>query len=141
MNPSVDDPRDFLGFRDYAYKEKHPIGKETYEACGLNDTEKHCVPRFRVCKEMKDKVEGFIQRVRNITPTSRTQVKNRLRNDVKELLEDCQNDKAYTAIKATMMVNNPDYATLVNEMKACGLWVQILEDLDVEMRTYVMDLI
>lgn len=77
MNPSVDDPRDFLGFRDYAYKEKHPIGKETYEACGLNDTEKHCVPRFRACKEMK----------------------------------------------------------------ACGLWVQILEDLDVEMRTYVMDLI
>ena len=141
VNPSVDDPRDYLGFREYAYKEKNPIGKETYEALNLNDTMKLCVPRYVVCEEMRKKVLGFIDRANNITPATLTRVKNKLRNDVVELLEACQCDQEYTAIKATMMVNNPDYITLVNEMKACGLWTQALVDLDLKMREYVMDLL
>lgn len=141
VDPSVVDPRDYLGFRDYAYKEKNSVGKETYVTLGLNDTEKHCVPRYRVCKEMKDKVEGFIERVQNLTPITRTQVKNKLRNDVVELLEACQCDREYTAIKATMMVNNPDYLTLINEMKVQRLWTPVLDNLDRQMRAFVMDLL
>ena len=70
-----------------------------------------------------------------------TGTKNNLKNDVVELLEACQEDREYTAIKATMMANNPDYSTLVNEMKRLGLWTPRHESLDSQMRVYVVDLL
>lgn len=141
VNPSVDDPKNYLGFRDYAYKEKQPLGKETYEALHLNDIERLCVPRYRVCAELKKKVEDFLDRIQSVTPATHTRTKNNLKNDVVELLETCQEDREYTAIKATMMANNPDYTTLVNEMKKLGLWTPRHESLDSQMRVYVMDLL
>ncbi len=141
VNPSVDDPRDYLGVRDNAYREKNEKGKETHIACNLNDTERHCVPRYRVCAELRKKVEELLERAHSITPTSKTQVKNKLRNDAVELLESCQSDREYTAIKATMMVNNPEYATLMGELQRIGIWTNNLFGLDSEMRNYVMDLI
>lgn len=141
VNPSVDNPRDYLGFREYAYKEKNQIGKETYEALNLNDIERHCLPRYRICAEMAKKVSCFLERVQGITAATRTQEKNRVRNDVIELLEECQCDRVYTAIKATMMVNNPEYPVLVSEMRTKGLWIPVLDQLDSSRRLYVMDLI
>lgn len=139
VNPSVDDPKDYLGFRDFAYKEKHPIGKESIEAINLNDFERLCIPRYRVCMELKKKVEGFLERTQSIVPASRTQVKNRLKNDIIELLQACQCDAEYTAAKATWMINNPDYNRLVNEMRRLGLWDGIHEVLDKQMRAFAMD--
>lgn len=141
VNPSVDDPREHLGFRHFRYKEKDDIGKETREALHLNDQEKHCVPRYKVCNELELKVEEFLDDIEMITVASRTQVKNRMRNKVKELLEACQSDREYTAVKATTMVNSADYAELVNRMKERGLWTTQLEELDANMRDYAMDLL
>ena len=139
VNPVADDPREHLGFKNFRYKEKDDIGKETKETLHLNDQEKHCVPRYLVCNELELKVEDFLEGIEAITTTSRTQTKNRMRNKVKELLEACQSDREYTAIKATTMVNSSDYAELVEKLKDRGLWTPQLEELDMKMREYAMD--
>lgn len=139
VNPTVDDPREHLGFHAFRYKWKTTVGKETIDSLDLNDTEKRCKPRFSVCNELISKVEDFLEAIQSVTPDSRIQEKNRMRNKVRELLEACQCDREYTAMKATTIVNNPDYASLVGEMRRRGLWTQQLDDLDAKMRDYALD--
>ncbi len=141
VNPTVDDPKVHLGFRAFRYKWKTGVGKETVVSLDLNDTEKRCKPRFSVCNELVSKVEDFLEAIQSVTPVSRTQEKNRMRNKVRELLEACQCDREYTAMKATTIVNNADYTSLVLEMKTRGLWTQDLDDLDAKMRSYALDML
>lgn len=141
IKPTDDEPKDHFGFRDFRYKGKTDMGKETVILLNLNDTEKRCAPRFRICSELNSKVEDFLEDVKMITPASRTQERNRMTNKVRELLELCQCDREYTAIKATTMVNNDDYAALVTEMQARSLWTPDLEQLDAQMRMYALDLV
>lgn len=44
-------------------------------------------------------------------------------------------------MKATTIVNNADYTSLVLEMKTRGLWTQDLDDLDAKMRSYALDML
>ena len=139
VNPTIDDPKDHLGFKDYRYKSKTDKGKETVTLLDLNDLERRCLPRFRVCTLLNDKVESFLEDIQNISVASRTQKKNRMKNNVRELLETCQCDREYTAIKATTLIHNRDYATLISEMQSRGLWTQDLILLDEQMRSYGLD--
>lgn len=117
------------------------MGKETVVSLDLNDTVKRCRPRFSVCNELVSKVEDFLEAIQKVTPASRTQEKNRMMNKVRELLEACQCDREYTAMKATTIVNNADYLSLVSEMKSRRLWRQDLDDLDTKMRSYALDML
>lgn len=141
VNPTIDEPKDHLGFRTFRYKWKTAVGKETVVLLDLNNTEKRCKPRFSICNELISKVEDFLESIQNVTSASRTQEKNRMKNKVRELLEACQCNREYTAMKATTIVNNIDYTALVSEMKSRGLWTQDLEDLDAQMRSYALDML
>lgn len=139
INPTLDDPRAHIYFSNFRYKWKTTVGKETVVLLHLNDTEKRCKPRYSICNELMSKVDDFLEEIQNVTPDSRTQDKNRMRNKVLELLENCQCDRVYTAMKATTIANYPEYTALVSEMKSRGLWTQEHEDLDVQMRSYALD--
>ena len=141
VNPTIDEPKDHLAFRNYRYEGKDEMGNETKELLHLNDTEKKCMPRFLVCNELLQKVEDFVVDVQSINSLSKTQEKNRMKRKVTELLEACQSNCEYTAIKATTLGTNPDYATLVREMKAKGLWTPTLDSLDASMRSYMFDVV
>ena len=141
VNPTVDDPKVHLGLRDFRYRNKTDIGKETVTTLHLNDSERRCMPRFRVCTELNAKVESFLEDIQSITATSRLQEKNRMKNKVRELLEACQCDREYTAFKATTMINNNDYSALISEMRLRGLWTQDLAQLDAQMRLFELDMI
>lgn len=140
VDPSINNPKDYLAFNEYFYKGKNPVGLETINALHLNDIERRCVPRFKVCAELLRKVEQLLDRIQNISPTSSTSAKNKMRNDVVELLEACQCDREYTAIKATKLGNDTDYIELINKMKLIGLWTPELSNLDSEMRRYMLDI-
>ena len=141
INPTIDDPREHIGFREYRYKWKTDVGKETIVLLDLNDTEKRCVPRFTICNKLINKVETFLEDIQNVTPESRTQDKNRMKNKVAGLLEACQCDREYTAMKATVIVNNEDYKALVSEMKSRGLWTNDMAELDEKMQLYALDIL
>lgn len=138
VNPSSDDPREHLFFRNCRYKGKDAKGTETINALNLNDSEKRCVLRYRVSNALLSKVEDLYEKAVNITLATGTRVKNKLINDVSELLEACQADRDYTAIKATVIGTCEEYAMLVSEMKAKGMWNQMHEDLDRTMRNYIL---
>lgn len=141
VNPSVDDPKDYLGFCNFRYKGKDAglIGKETIEALHLNDSEKRCLPRYKVCCELLQKVEDLLDEIVNIQPESTTRAKNKMNRKVSELLEACQEDQEYTAIKATTMINSLDYTGLIQEMKSRGLWTSNLDELHFSMKSYALD--
>lgn len=139
VNPTIDEPKDHLVFKDYRYGSKTDKGKETVILLHLNDSERRCMPRFRVCTELNSKVESFLEDIQNISAASRTQEKNKMINNVRELLEACQSDREYTSIKATTMIHNQDYVQLMLEMQSRGLWTQDLIQLDEQMRLYGLD--
>ena len=141
VNPSVDNPADYLAFRDYRYRGKERLGRETIEALNLNDTNKKCLPRFVVCNGLIQKLEECVTEVKAITLVSRPQEKDRFINKVIDILELCQCDQEYTAIKATCIANHPDYQTLVQAMKTRGLWIPELVRLDASMRRFMLDLV
>lgn len=139
VDPSIDDPYIHLGFRDFRYRAKTVIGKETIVLLNLNDYQKHCLPRFEICQSLERKMEDLLDDVKRISSTSKTREKNRVRNNVIELLQECQCNQSYTAIKVTTMLNNPDYPALVTEMKTRNIWTDEMEELDNSMREYRLD--
>ena len=139
VNPGVDDPKDHFNFKDFRYKWKTPEGKETVILLSLNDTEKKCMPRYRVCTQLITYVEDLVEDIKSVTAESRLQEKNRMKRKVRELLEMCQSDREFTAFKATTMVNSSDYAELVDEMQSRGLWTEDMIELDTKMREYAFD--
>ena len=141
VNPTNDNPYIHLGFRDFRYRAKTDMGKETIVLLNLNDYQKHCLPRFEICQSLERKTEDLLDDVKRISSTSRTQEKNRVRNNVIELLQECQCSQSYTAIKVTTMLNNPDYFALVTEMKTRKLWTDEMTELDNAMRKYRLDVV
>lgn len=141
VNPTTDIPSVHLAFKDFRYKAKDQIGEETISALNLNDTENKCFPRFRICNGLNEQIEGIQNKLKDITVGSRTQVINRLKNQVIGVLQECQCDGAYTAIKASMVLTNPDFDNIVSEMKARDWWTPIMEELNVKMHSYALDLL
>ena len=144
VNPTIDDPRNHLGFKDFRYKGKTDIGKETVLCLDLNDTEKQCMARFKICTELNKKIEELLDSLDDLegfTARKREIRKTKIKNSVIDLLENCQCDRAYTAIKATTLANNNDYSRLVDNMKRLCLWTSQHEILECKMKKYVMDII
>lgn len=141
VNPTTDIPYAHLAFKNFRYKAKDHKGEETIEALNLNDAENKCLPRFRICNELNEQIEAILNKLNVITVGSRTQDINRLKNNVVRLLQECQCDRAYTAIKASMVLSNPDYSAIVLELKARKWWLPIMEELNVKMQSNVLDLL
>lgn len=141
VNPTTDIPSDHLAFKDFRYKAKDHIGEETISALNLNDAENKCFPRFMICNELNEQIEDIQDKLKVITVGSRTQDINRLKNNVVRLLQECQCDRTYTAIKASMVLSNSDYRAIVSEMKTRNWWTPIMEELTVKMQSYALDLL
>ena len=141
VNPTTDIPSAHLAFKDFRYKAKDYKGEETITALNLNDAENKCLPRFKICNKLNEQIEDIHRKLEVITIGSRTQEINRLKNKVIGVLQECQCDSAYTAIKASMVLANPDFDNVVSEMKARDWWTPIMEELSVKMHLYALDLL
>lgn len=139
IDPTKDNPRTHLAFKDFRYRGKTDMGKETISLLNLNDTESRCVVRFKICEDLNKKAEQLKDAVKDISSLSSTRSKNTLKNNVLELMELCQSNQAYTAVKVTTMLNDPDYKELVSQMKAKDLWTDEHERLYEQMKLYELD--
>ena len=140
INPSADNPKDHLEFWNYRYIGKDSIGRETISTLNLNDLEHKCCPRFKVCNALVEKLEECIEAIQFITSSTRTRQKYNFRNKVVEILEACQNDQEYTAVKSTYIANAPGYDALVNNMKQLGLWNAEMTRLEEKIQQYKLDI-
>lgn len=141
VNPTTDTPSTHLAFKDFRYKAKDQIGQETINTLNLNNLEHKVLPRFKVCNGLNEQIEEIQGKLNDLKVGARTQEINRLKNKVIELLEECQCDRAYTAIKVSVVLANQDFHNIVSEMKARDWWIPLMEELREEMQSNALDLL
>lgn len=141
VNPTVDKPGNHLAFRHYRYVEKDNIGRETIVALNLNDSERKCLPRFMVCNSLEEKLDEIENDLNNLSANSSTQAINKLKNKMQGLLQSCQSDREYTAIKASVMAAHPKFIYLVDQMKANCWWTPMMDEMKDNLYSHALDLV
>lgn len=108
VNPCVDEPKEYLGVTSvnrYRLKgiDTQGIGKNTIEVIGLNDIERVMVPRMTEWEALKVHLEEIEEDLKE------EGYKNKYRNRLQKIMENCLFDKSYAAVKATNLLNDRSY--------------------------------
>lgn len=124
INPCKDDPKEHLELKDYRLKGKTNFGKFTVSTLYLNDPDRLVTPRFLIGNALLDKIEDYQELVDDVVDGSQTSTirKNRIKNGVKQLLENGLKDKEYSSTYSTILLKDPEYQELKNKMIFCELW-------------------
>lgn len=133
INPSVDVPQDHLKIRmGVRFKAKDDIGTETITSLDLNNQVKHTTPRHKVVQIVENKIEDLLDKTLDYIDSRNktTRKKNKLMNDVRELLQICQPCEPYSAFKSTALLTNDCYNDMKTALDNEGLWTQELQDLE-----------
>lgn len=140
VNPCKDEPRLFL-----ALYSKNPIrlkgidssgiGKNTIEAIGLNDIDRVMVPRLR-------EWEAIFQRLEDICEDIQEEgYKLKYKRRFYTLLQECTASNAYSAVKATNMLNSEPYSEIKEIIISYGEWTDKFQQTEDEMKRIALQLI
>ncbi len=138
INPSVDNPKDYLYMANYWYKCKatnekdRKKAKDTIDVLSLNDMMGLVNPRFQIGNEIEGKIEQLLEKMEEYkdAPKKKIQQKNKIVNGIRDLLRMSQKTEEYSATVATVIMGDEDYKTLKAMMKECDLWNDELTNLD-----------
>ncbi len=129
VNPYVDEPKEHLHLEAFALYGKGEKGDNTVKKLDLND-EKILLPRFKLCDEIRRKLSNIKILLIDI---------DEARNNLVNLLQSCQCDKAYSAYVSTTLHRNMDYEEIKLKLKEAGLWDVELERLHQNSLNLVLD--
>jgi len=133
INPTVDDPKEFLFFYNYNYKsrDQNELGKTTICTLGLNDTEKSVYPRTKIGEAIERKLDEIYDKVQKYVPTDGdVRGKNKIIDSINDMLSLALPSKEYSALAATVILGDPDYAAIKSKMEEYDLWDEMLERLE-----------
>lgn len=136
INPCIDVPQQHMRLYHGVYFQGiDAMGLATIDVLNLNDTNRHLNPRAALGYEIYGKMKNFCNKSRDLLNNdSRSgQAVSRLRNEVTRLFQGAQIDKEYSAIAATWILNDPDYANLKDNLKALSVWTDELDGLEVRL--------
>lgn len=140
IDPTKQNPRDHLVFFNFFLRGKTNLGVMTEVTLDLNNYKQHCLPRFKISSQLTSTVGDIYNRAQEVTIHSSAVTKTRLRNKVIELLQLCQPNEPYTAIKTTTILNDKKYMAIVQKLKAIDMWNEPLVTFDATMRMYQLDI-
>lgn len=140
VNPCVDEPREYLGIRKrnpYRLKgiDSKGIGKNTIDVIDLNNVTRVMTPRMQEWELLKEhlleieedlKEEGY---------------KKKYKNRLQKIMENCLPDKAYTAVKATNLLNDESYSAIKNILIAEGQWTDHIKDIETRIKEVSLNLV
>lgn len=138
INPSIDNPKDYLYMSNYWYKCKNTNekdkkkAKDTIDVLSLNDMMELITPRFKIGNEIEKKIEQLLDKVKEYkdSPKKKIQQRNKIVNGIKDLLRMAQKTEEYSATVATVIMGDEDYKTLKVMMEECNLWNDELTNLE-----------
>lgn len=139
IDPTKEEPKEHLAFYSFQLRGKTNMGELTVDVLNLNDA-KHCLPRFKLCSQLTQTISALYDKASSMTAQTTSRSKTLLRNSVIQVLQLCQADEPYTAVKATTVLNDRKYSHIVNILKAFDLWKEPLVTLDANMKRYQLDL-
>ena len=134
INPSCDNVKEFLYINAYAYesRDNNELGRMTKDVLGLNASEELVRPRFYVGEAIREKLSEIYENViRYKENISDVRAKNKIVRGITDILRFASPEKQYSALAATIIVENDDYMHIKEKMLSCGLWsdeIKTLED-------------
>lgn len=140
INPTKQNPKDHLALYCYQLRGKTDIGELTETLLNLNDTKHHVLPRFKICNMITSILADLYEDAIMLSSGTPKAIQTRFRNRLIRVLELCQPDEPYTAVKATIVTNDKKYKEIIKKLTALGLWVEPLIALDATMRKYQLDM-
>ena len=126
INPCIDNPPDFLYMENYRLKSKknNPLGNKTIDVLYLNDSEHLTYPRFKIGNEVQEKLqileELIIEYVNNDNKS--IQRRNKIINNLKDILKLSQPDQEYSATIATVIIQDNTYQKIKQQLSDNNLW-------------------
>lgn len=129
INPYIDEPKEHLHLEAFALYGNGEKGGNTVKKLDLND-EKILLPRFKLCDEIRKKLSNIKILLVDI---------DEARNNLVNLLQSCQSDKAYSAYVSTTLHRNMDYEEIKLKLIEAGLWDIELERLHQNSLILVLD--
>lgn len=138
VNPFTDTPSTHLTLRLYRFKSKDLMGKTTIDVVDLNNTERAVKKRFEVGEELEKTIEKAQERLELFEANQIVQRRNKLRNIVEDILNECQENSNYSATCSTILHSNDLYQEIKGKMITHEIWDAHLEELHVKSRKLII---
>lgn len=129
INPYKDIPKEHLSTQGFRLYPKTDMGKMTIKRLNLNDNDRLCVPRFKLCNEVNQKLEDIKNTVDLLDQ----------RNRLHSLLTACSKSGEFSAFCSHTLHSNVDYTYIKNLLSEKGYWEDELAKLDEETKSIALD--
>lgn len=133
IDPSVDDPKDYLYLKCYMIKSKDNTigskGRLTVDRLELNHRERLVTPRIKIASEMNYKLTDIHEKAvaLNLREDGKLYNKSRIINTLVDILKMAQPDAEYSAFMATIILTDEDYIETRDILMSRNIWTDELE--------------
>ena len=132
VNPYIDDPKDFLYMENYRIKSRNnnKKGLDTISVLYLNDMEGLVLPRFRIGNTVQEKIIDIQELLESYNADDKSsRKKNKIINTMKDILKAARTDNEYSALVATVLMQDEAYYNVRQNLKSSMLWDDEMEAL------------
>ncbi|MEC0127158.1 HNH endonuclease [Paenibacillus pabuli] len=130
INPTVDDPKNYLFIKDYRYRAIDDLGKRTIKVLQLNDSDRLVLPRFKIGDAIAAAIESLVKVKDKIDADTKIEDENELISKLRNLLVSCQPDSEYSTVCSYSLLTDDNYFEVKDYLVSEGLWDSDLERLE-----------
>jgi uncharacterized protein (TIGR02646 family) len=133
IHPEKDNPNDYLYFQNYRYVSRNDSkkGQSTIDVLFLNDRNRLTNKRYELGETIHEKILTARELINNYTPNiSDVRKRNKIINFILELLSLAKADSEYSALAATVILEDNNFYFVKNRMIEYGLWNDELTELE-----------
>ncbi|OOF55776.1 HNH endonuclease [Rodentibacter genomosp. 2] len=129
VNPYKDIPKSHFTIQACRLYPKSERALRAIDVLNLNDSQRLCVPRFRLCNDIKEKLENILNLSKPIEK----------RNKLKNLLISCSKSGEFSAFCSHTLHHDQHYYQVKDELSKNGMWDEEFIRLDEETREIALD--
>ncbi|ANC77409.1 hypothetical protein ABE65_011585 [Fictibacillus phosphorivorans] len=143
INPCQDNPRTHIGMKLYRLKGKDEIGSNTIDVIYLNEIERLVYPRFQIGTEVQESIEDILEKTKEYYEgkSVSTRRKNRIVNGLKKIMEEGRPQKEYSAVVASVILNDNNFNYCKDLLINLSLWDDELIQLESVLSNNSLDIL
>ena len=132
IHPVHDNPQEHLSLKNYYLRGNSEKGRMLVTVLKMNHV-KQSKPRFTIGIKLTGRLEILKEKAEEslLNPNSSKHIKTRIKNELEELMFECCPGAEYSAVCATILLNDENYQTIRQMFVNENLWTddyQALED-------------
>lgn len=121
IDPTQHKPSDHLVLYNYRYIGIDELGKASIAVLDLNDY-RHVMPRFKIGNQTMETIGQAKLMLDGYARDQTTMARNRVISVVSRLLKECSACSEYSVVVATILVENPIFSSVREQMESYSLW-------------------